>query len=123
VRRTPRAAVLGIAALAVLTAGAAVAGGVLPDAGPLSGRSGPGQLAGRGIPAVVIPGGAAAPGRSEASGARSPRATQDVEVLWDRYGVPHIFAADPEGLGYAFGWAQMQAHGNLILRLYGEARG
>jgi acyl-homoserine-lactone acylase len=46
-----------------------------------------------------------------------------VELLWDRYGVPHIFARHERGLGYGFGWAQMEAHANLILRLYGEARG
>ena len=45
------------------------------------------------------------------------------EILWDTYGVPHIFAKDAEGLFRAFGWAQMQSHGNLILRLYGRARG
>jgi acyl-homoserine-lactone acylase len=45
------------------------------------------------------------------------------EILWDTYGVPHIFAPDPDALFYAFGWAQMEAHGDLILRLYGEARG
>ncbi|MGH9313796.1 MAG: acylase [Vicinamibacterales bacterium] len=45
------------------------------------------------------------------------------EILWDKYGVPHIFASDADSLFYAFGWAQMEAHGDLILRLYGEARG
>lgn len=45
------------------------------------------------------------------------------EILWDRYGVPHIFAPDAEALYHAFGWAQMRAHGDLVLRLYGEARG
>lgn len=45
------------------------------------------------------------------------------EILWDRYGVPHIFAPDETQLYHAFGWAQMRAHGDLILRLYGEARG
>jgi acyl-homoserine-lactone acylase len=29
----------------------------------------------------------------------------------------------PKSAGRAFGWAQMQSHGNLILRLYGQARG
>jgi acyl-homoserine-lactone acylase len=37
--------------------------------------------------------------------------------------VPHIFSAEPESLFYAFGWAQMHGHADLILRLYGEARG
>lgn len=45
------------------------------------------------------------------------------EILWDNWGVPHIFAQDNEGLFYACGWAQMQSHGDLILKLYGEARG
>lgn len=45
------------------------------------------------------------------------------EILWDTFGVPHIFAADRNGLAYAFGWAQMQNHGDLLLRLYQQARG
>ena len=46
----------------------------------------------------------------------------DTEILWDRYGVPHIFARNEEDLFYAFGQAQARAHGNLLLGLYGEAR-
>ncbi len=45
------------------------------------------------------------------------------EILWDTYGVPHIYGKDTPSLFYSFGWAQMQSHGNLILRLYGQARG
>lgn len=45
------------------------------------------------------------------------------EILWDTYGIPHIYAKDTSSLFKAFGWAQMQSHGNLILRLYGQARG
>ncbi len=45
------------------------------------------------------------------------------EILWDTYGVPHIFAKENIGLFYAFGWAQAESHGNLLLRLYGQARG
>jgi acyl-homoserine-lactone acylase len=45
------------------------------------------------------------------------------EILWDRYGVPHVFAADRESMFYAQGWAQMEAQANLLLRLYGESRG
>jgi acyl-homoserine-lactone acylase len=47
----------------------------------------------------------------------------ETEILWDTWGVPHIFGKDIEGVFYAFGWAQMQSHGDLILKLYGEARG
>ncbi|MCA1992480.1 MAG: acylase [Coleofasciculus sp. S288] len=45
------------------------------------------------------------------------------EILWDTYGIPHIYAKDIESLFHAFGWSQMQSHGDLILRLYGQARG
>lgn len=45
------------------------------------------------------------------------------EILWDRYGVPHIVAPDHASLFYAYGYAQMEAHGDLLLRLYGRARG
>jgi len=45
------------------------------------------------------------------------------EILWDTWGVPHIYSSDADSLMYAFGWAQMRAHGNRVLRLYGEARG
>jgi acyl-homoserine-lactone acylase len=45
------------------------------------------------------------------------------EILWDRYGVPHIFAPDHGSLFYAYGYAQMEAHSELLLRLYAQARG
>jgi len=45
------------------------------------------------------------------------------EILWDNYGVPHVYAASTQEMYYAFGWAQMHNHANLILRLYGQARG
>ncbi|AFZ23798.1 penicilin amidase [Cylindrospermum stagnale PCC 7417] len=48
---------------------------------------------------------------------------KSTEILWDSYGVPHIYAKDNRSAFYAFGSAQMQSHGNLLLRLYGQARG
>lgn len=45
------------------------------------------------------------------------------EILWDTWGVPHIFADDARDVLHAFGWAQAHSHGDLILRLYGQARG
>ncbi len=45
------------------------------------------------------------------------------EILWDNWGVPHIYSPTEEGLFRAMGWAQMHSHGNLLLRLYGQARG
>ncbi len=54
----------------------------------------------------------------------SPSTLQNsTQILWDTYGIPHIYGEDTKSLFYAFGWAQMQSHGNLILRLYGQARG
>jgi acyl-homoserine-lactone acylase len=49
--------------------------------------------------------------------------TGRVELLWDTYGVPHIIAQDAAALFYGLGWAQMRSHGDLLLRLYGQARG
>lgn len=49
--------------------------------------------------------------------------TASAEILWDTWGVPHIFAGTEEDLFYAFGWAQMRSHGNLILEIYGRVRG
>jgi acyl-homoserine-lactone acylase len=45
------------------------------------------------------------------------------EILWDRWGVPHIFAPTHDSLFYAYGYAQMEAHSELLLRLYAQARG
>lgn len=45
------------------------------------------------------------------------------QILWDNYGVPHIYAKTTAGMYYAFGWAQMHNHANLLLELYGLARG
>ena len=45
------------------------------------------------------------------------------EILWDGYGVPHIYGRTVRDMYYEFGWAQMHNHANLILRLYGQARG
>jgi acyl-homoserine-lactone acylase len=49
--------------------------------------------------------------------------SKNTEILWDDYGVPHVYGVDTRGAFQAFGWAQMQSHGDLILRLYGQARG
>lgn len=50
-------------------------------------------------------------------------AQNKTEILWDNYGVPHVYAKDTKDMYYAFGWAQMNNHANLLLRLYGQARG
>ena len=45
------------------------------------------------------------------------------EILWDDWGIPHVFGKDTTALFKGFGWAQTKSHGNLILKLYGQARG
>ena len=47
----------------------------------------------------------------------------DVTIAWDEWGVPHINADEMAGTFYGLGWAHMQLHGDLILELYGRARG
>lgn len=44
------------------------------------------------------------------------------EILWDRFGVPHVYAKTEAGAFYGFGYAQARNHGNLLIHLYGEAR-
>src|SRR5947209_17983643 len=55
----------------------------------------------------------------------APAATpaKGTELLWDRYGIPHIFAKDHASLFYAYGYAQMEAHSELLIRLYTQSRG
>jgi acyl-homoserine-lactone acylase len=45
------------------------------------------------------------------------------EILWDTYGVPHIYGKTEAAVFHGFGYAQAQSHGNLLLHLYGESRG
>ena len=55
--------------------------------------------------------------------AASAQAQKTTEILWDTYGVPHVYGASENDMYYAFGWAQMHNHANLLLKLYGQARG
>lgn len=45
------------------------------------------------------------------------------EILWDAYGIPHVYGSSDAAMYYGFGRAQAEAHGNLILTLYAQARG
>ena len=45
------------------------------------------------------------------------------EIKWDTWGVPHISGKSDSDIYYGFGWAQMKAHGNLILKGFGKSRG
>lgn len=57
------------------------------------------------------------------SSCSNPRLQENTEIIWDNYGVPHVYAGNESEMYYAFGWAQMQQHANLILKLYAQARG
>ena len=48
---------------------------------------------------------------------------QETQIVWDTWGVPHIYADNIEDLFYQQGWAQMHNHANMILSLYGNSRG
>jgi acyl-homoserine-lactone acylase len=54
--------------------------------------------------------------------AAAQRAGGQGQILWDSFGVPHIYAKTEAGAFYGFGWAQAQAHGNILLKMYGESR-
>lgn len=45
------------------------------------------------------------------------------EIKWDTYGVPHIYGDSAEAVFYGFGWSQAKSQGDIVLRLYGQARG
>jgi len=45
------------------------------------------------------------------------------EILWDTYGVPHVYGRTAAAVFYGYGYAQAQSHADEILRLYGESRG
>ena len=55
--------------------------------------------------------------------AASAAPAKGTEILWDTWGIPHITAADHPSLFYAYGYAQMEAHSELLVRLYAQARG
>ena len=48
---------------------------------------------------------------------------QESEILWDTWGVPHIYATNEDDLYFGMGWAQMRNHGDLLMKLYAEGRG
>ena len=48
---------------------------------------------------------------------------EHTEIIWDKWGVPHVYAKNESDMYYAFGWAQMHNHANHILEMYATARG
>ena len=47
----------------------------------------------------------------------------EAKIIWDTWGVPHVYADNIEDLFFQQGWAQMHSHANLLLKLYGTSRG
>jgi acyl-homoserine-lactone acylase len=60
---------------------------------------------------------------SSARAAPAFRPTPGSEILWDRYGVAHVYGSNANDLFYGFGWAQAHSHGNILAKLYAQARG
>ncbi|MEC9260116.1 MAG: acylase [Pseudomonadota bacterium] len=62
------------------------------------------------------------------SGSAEPQATETAqqasgtEIIWDKFGVPHIYGDDAASVFYGFGWSQAKSQGDVVLRLYGQAR-
>jgi acyl-homoserine-lactone acylase len=51
------------------------------------------------------------------------RPTPGSEILWDRYGVAHVYGKSTDDLFYSFGWAQAHSHADILAHLYAQARG
>lgn len=45
------------------------------------------------------------------------------EILWDKFGVPHVFGKSTADMFYCFGYAETAAHGDLLLHVLGGSRG
>ena len=52
-----------------------------------------------------------------------PLACECGEILWDNYGVPHVYAEDIPDVIRGFGYAQMEAHAETLLINLAQARG
>jgi len=52
-----------------------------------------------------------------------PLTCQGAEILWDTYGIPHIYGEDIPTVIRGFGYAQMEAHAETLLGNLAQARG
>ena len=68
---------------------------------------------------VLAAGVSASPILAQAQRAPAPKG----EILVDTYGVPHIYGKDEASMFEGFGFATMKNHGNLVMKLYAQARG
>jgi acyl-homoserine-lactone acylase len=103
-----------------LAAGALLVGGALTQQGASAWRPAPATAGTQSSPAArQRPQAPQRPPRYLGPPIRRPSA----EILWDTWGVPHIFASDRASAFRAFGWAQMADHAQLLLQLVARARG
>ena len=72
------------------------------------------------VACCYLPGCSPAP--EETTSVEQPGESTGTEIRWDGYGVPHIYGDSAESVFYGFGWAQAESQGDIILRLYGQAR-
>jgi acyl-homoserine-lactone acylase len=42
------------------------------------------------------------------------------EIVWDKFGVIHVYVKNTADLFYGYGYAQAQSHDHLLLHLYGS---
>jgi len=61
-------------------------------------------------------------GATSAPTAATEAAPLKNEILWDKYGVPHVYGKDAAAVFYGYGYAQALSHADEIFRLYGESR-
>lgn len=73
-----------------------------------------------GLVAIVAPAIAAPPADNKAPVYHPQKGS---EILWDKYGVPHVFAKSTTDMFYCFGYAETAAHGDLLLEVIGGSRG
>ncbi len=45
------------------------------------------------------------------------------EILWDTWGIPHIYAQNTRDMFYLYGYAQAEAHGDLLMHVMAAGRG
>ncbi|MEM6538945.1 MAG: penicillin acylase family protein [Pseudomonadota bacterium] len=49
--------------------------------------------------------------------------SNQLEIVWDEWGVPHIDAPTAEAAFYGMGWSQARGRGELVVRLLAQGRG
>ncbi|SEB41561.1 penicillin acylase family protein [Terriglobus roseus] len=55
--------------------------------------------------------------------AASYKPVKGSEILWDKWGVPHVFAKNTKDMFFLYGYAQTQAHAELMMHVMAASRG